>query len=59
VKQEETTPQPSNEPKSDYPQDKDRRNQNYHRDASQPVLASSPAVNDQVLNQARPNRRTA
>ena len=59
VKQEETTPQPKNEPKSDYPQDKDRRNQNYNRDGSQPVLASCPAANDPILNQARLNRRTA
>ena len=59
AKQEETTPLPKNEKKSDYRQDQDRRNQNYNRDASQPVLASCPAVNDQVLNQARLNRRTA
>jgi hypothetical protein len=60
-KQEEPTPK--TQPKSDYQQDKDRHNQNSSHDAGPPALASSPAssnqVMDQVIDQARPNRRTA
>src|SRR5271157_3823849 len=60
-KQEDTTQK--NQPKSDYQQDKDRRNQNYNREMGQPALASSPAssnqVMDEVIEQARLNRRTA
>jgi Putative zinc-finger len=60
----EPTPQPqTNQPKSDYQQDKDRRNQNYNREMGRPALASSPAssnrVMDEVIEQARLNRRTA
>jgi hypothetical protein len=61
-KQEEPTQQ-KNQPKSDYQQDKDRRNQNYNREVGQPALASSPASSnqamDEVIDQARLNRRTA
>ncbi len=60
-KQEEPTQK--SQPKSDYQQDKDRRNQNYSRDVSQPVLAVRPASSEQlliqVIDQARLNRRTA
>src|SRR5208283_3275941 len=60
-KQEEPTQK--NQPKSDYQQDKDRRNQNYSRDVSQAVLAVRPAGSEQlmipVIDQARLNRRTA
>jgi hypothetical protein len=56
-------PAPKNQPKSDYQQDRDRRNQNYNREMGQPALASSPAssnqVMDEVIEQARLNRRTA
>ena len=56
-------PTPKNQPKSDYRQDQDRRNQNYSRDVSQPVLAVRPASSEQlmiqVIDQARLNRRTA
>ncbi len=63
-KQQEPTPQPpANQPKSDYQQDKDRRNQNYNHEMGQPDLASSPPssdqVKDEVIKQARLNRRTA
>jgi|SRR5208283_4571190 len=61
TKQEEPTPK--SQPKSDYQQDKEHHNQNSSRDAGPPVLASSPAssnqVMDEVINQARLNRRTA
>jgi hypothetical protein len=61
-KQEEPTQQ-KNQPKGDYQQDKDRRNQNYNREMGQPALASSPASSnqamDEVIDQARLNRRTA
>ena len=61
-KQEEPAPQ-NNQPKSDDQQDKDRRNQNYNREMGQPALASSPSssnqVMDEVIYQARLNRRTA
>src|SRR5271157_727197 len=61
-KQEEPTPK--SQPKSDYQQDKDRHNQNSSRDAGPPALASSPAssnqlIMDEVIDQARLNRRTA
>ncbi len=56
-------PAPKSQPKSDYQQDKDRHNQNYSRDTGPPALASSPAssnqVMDEVIDQARLNRRTA
>ncbi|HEX8810509.1 MAG TPA: hypothetical protein VF742_00830, partial [Terracidiphilus sp.] len=56
-------PTPKNQPKSDYRQDQDRRNQNYSRDVSQPLLAVRPASSEQlmiqVIDQARLNRRTA
>jgi hypothetical protein len=59
-KQEEPTQK--NPPKSDYRQDKDRRNQN-SRDVSQPVLAVRPASSEHlmipVIDMARLNRRTA
>ena len=61
-KQEEPTQQ-KNQPKGDDQQDKDRRNQNYNREVGQPVLASSPTSSNQAMNevmdQARLNRRTA
>ena len=61
-KQEEPTQQ-KNQPQNDIQQDKDRRNQNYNREMGQPVLAASPAssnqVMDEVIDQARLNRRTA
>src|SRR5208283_3368769 len=60
-KQEEPTPK--GQPKSDYQQDNDRHNQNSSRDVGPPALASSPAssnqVMDEVIDQARLNRRTA
>ena len=60
-KQEEPTQQ-KNQP-NDYQQDKDRRNQNYNHEMGQPTLASSPTssnqVMDEVIDQARLNRRTA
>src|SRR5271169_3220635 len=59
-KQEEPTQQ-KNQPKGDDQQDKDRRNQNYNREMGQPALASSPSssnqVMDEVISQARLNRR--
>jgi hypothetical protein len=63
-KPEQPAPQPqTNQPKSDNQQDKDRRNQNYNREMGQPSLASSPAssnqVMDEVIEQARLNRRIA
>src|SRR5271166_2809326 len=62
TKQEEPTQQ-KNQPKGDYQQDKDRRNQNYNHEMGQPTLASSPTSSNQVMNevidQARLNRRTA
>ena len=59
---EEAAPQ-DNQPKNDDQQDKDRRNQNYNHEMGQPALASSPASSsqamDEVIEQARLNRRTA
>src|SRR5271165_2261724 len=56
-------PTPKGQPKSDYQQDNDRHNQNSSRDVGPPALASSPAssnqVMDEVIDQARLNRRTA
>jgi hypothetical protein len=57
-------PAPQNDqPKSDDQQDKDRRNQNYNREMGQPALAASPSssnqVMDEVISQARLNRRKA
>src|SRR5271169_7186604 len=61
-KQEESTPKNPNKGESQ-PQDRDRHNQNTSRDAGPPALASSPAssnqVMDEVIDQARLNRRTA
>ena len=61
-KQEEPAPQ-NNQPKGDDQQDKDRRNQNYNHEMGQPALAASPSssnqVMDEVISQARLNRRTA
>lgn len=56
-KQEESTPK---NPKkgSSTRQEQDRKYQNYSRDASQPTLASCPAVDEQEIRQARLNRRT-
>ena len=60
--QEQPAPQ-NNQPKGDDQQDKDRRNQNYNREMGQPALASSPSSSNQVMNdvisQARQNRRKA
>ena len=56
-KQEETAPKsPSKKSGS---QEQERKYQNYSRDASQPVLASCPAVDEHEIQQARLNRRTA
>jgi hypothetical protein len=55
-KQEESTPKNPNKKGSSNQQD--RKYQNYSRDASQPVLARCPAV-EQVIEQARLNRRNA
>jgi putative zinc finger protein len=61
-KQDEPAPQ-NTQPKSDDQQDKDRRNQNYNHEMGQPALASSPSssnqVVDEVISQARLNRRNA
>ena len=66
--EKQEAPAPKAQPKSENNQDNERRNQNYNRgDGSQPVLAASPAVKDQVMQevkyetipQARLNRRTA
>jgi hypothetical protein len=54
-KQEESTPK---NPKKGQTQEQDRKYQNYSREASQPVLASCPAVVEQETPQARLNRRT-
>jgi Putative zinc-finger len=60
--QEQPAPQ-DNQPKGDDQQDKDRRNQNYNHEMGHPALASSPSSSNQVVNelisQARLNRRTA
>jgi hypothetical protein len=56
-KQEETTPK--NPKKGDSQQrEQNRKYQNYSREASQPVLARCPAVDEQEIDQARLNRRT-
>jgi hypothetical protein len=56
VKQEdESTPK---NPKKSGSQEQDRKYQNYSRDASQPVLASCPAVEEEAIPQARLNWRT-
>ncbi len=60
--EEQPAPQ-NNQPKGDDQQDKDRRNQNYNHEMGQPALAASPSssnqVMDEVISQARLNRRTA
>jgi hypothetical protein len=60
--QQQPAPQ-NNQPNNDDQQDKDRRNQNYNHEMGQPVLASSPSssnqVMDEVISQARLNRRNA
>jgi hypothetical protein len=60
--QDQPAPQ-DNQPKNDDLQDKEHRNQNYNREMGQPVLASSPSssnqVVDELISQARLNRRTA
>jgi Putative zinc-finger len=60
--QQQPAPQ-NNQPKGDDQQDKDRRNQNYNHEMGQPALAASPSssnqVMDEVISQARLNRRTA
>ncbi len=60
--QEQPAPQ-DNQPKNDDQQDKEHRNQNYNHEMGQPALASSPSSSDQVvddlISQARLNRRTA
>ncbi len=62
-KQEQPTQQQQNQPKSDFQQDPERRNQNYNHEMGQPDLALSPASDkpamDKVIEQARLNRRTA
>src|ERR1019366_8142571 len=54
-KQEEPST-PSN-PKKGATPEQDRKYQNYSREANQPVLASCPAVEEQVIPQARLNWR--
>ena len=56
-KQEESTPKSPKKGDSNK-REQDRKYQNYSRDASQPVLASCPAVGEQQTPQARLNRRT-
>ena len=60
--QDQSAPQ-NTQPKGDDQQDKDRRNQNYNHEMGQPALASSPSssnhVMDEVISQARLNRRNA
>lgn len=60
--QQQPAPQ-NNQPKGDEQQDNDRRNQNYNHKMGQPALASSPStsnqVMDEVISQARLNRRKA
>jgi hypothetical protein len=57
-KQEESTPKSPKKGDSNKQQEKERKYQNYSRDAGQPVLASCPAVVEQQTLQARLNRRT-
>jgi hypothetical protein len=54
--EEQSTPK---NPGKGQTQKQDRKYQNYSREASQPVLASCPAVVEQETPQARLNRRTA
>jgi hypothetical protein len=54
--EEEKTPKNPNKGDS---QQQNRKYQNYSWDESQPMLAHSPAVEEQVIPQARLNRRTA
>jgi hypothetical protein len=56
-KQEENAPKSPNKKGSSNEQKP--KYQNYSRDASQPVLARCPAVDEQVTEQARLNRRVA
>jgi hypothetical protein len=55
-KQEEKTPKSPNKGEV---QPQDRKYQNYSHDASQPMLAACPAGVEQLIPQARLNRRTA
>jgi hypothetical protein len=57
-KQEENAPK-SPENKKGSSNEQNHKYQNYGRDASQPVLARCPAVDEQVIEQARLNRRIA
>jgi len=61
--QEQQTAPQNTQPKGDDQQEKERRNQNYNREMGQPALAASPyssnQVMDEVISQARLNRRTA
>ena len=56
-KQEE--PSTPKNPKRGTSQERDKKYQNYSREAGQPVLARCPAVEEQAIPQARLNRRTA
>jgi hypothetical protein len=56
-KQEENAPKSPNKKGSSNEQE--HKYQNYSRDASQPVLARCPVVDEQVIEQARLNRRVA
>jgi hypothetical protein len=56
-KQEENAPKSPNKKGSSNEQE--HKYQNYSRDASPPVLARCPAVDEQVIEQARLNRRVA
>jgi len=56
-KQEESAPKSPEKKGSSNEQN--HKYQNYRRDASQPVLARCPAVDEQVIEQARLNRRIA
>ena len=56
-KQEESAPKSPEKKGSSNEQN--HKYQNYSRDASQPVLARCPAVDEQVIEQARLNRRIA
>ena len=52
--EKQEAPAPKAQPKSENNQDNERRNQNYNRgDGSQPVLAASPAVKDQVIQDVK------
>ena len=57
-KQEENAPKSPTEKKGSS-NEQNHKYQNYGRDANQPVLARCPAVDEQVIEQARLNRRNA